>query len=103
MFIGHICDGVGVGAVEVDKPEFWDYFCSLGLDGLQVTLAEPTVDGVIGIAYGGYDLRYGECIGDSFKFLFEQGRKVDGREEGNPVLRGWGLRLFPYFAVENSA
>ena len=31
------------------------------------------------------------------------GRKVDGREEGNPVLRGRGLRLQLYFAVENSA
>ena len=31
------------------------------------------------------------------------GRKVDGREEGNPVLRGRGLRVPPYFAVENSA
>ena len=31
------------------------------------------------------------------------GRKVDGREEGNPVLRSRGLREFPYFAVENSA
>ena len=34
VFIGHIWDGVGVGAVEVDEPEFWDYFCGLGLDGL---------------------------------------------------------------------
>ena len=31
------------------------------------------------------------------------GRKVDGREEGNPVLRGRGLRVVTYFAVENSA
>ena len=31
------------------------------------------------------------------------GRKVDGREEGNPVLRDWGLRVVVYFAVENSA
>ena len=31
------------------------------------------------------------------------GRKVDGREEGNPVLRGRGLRVVAYFAVENSA
>ena len=34
MFIGHIGDGVCVGAIEVDKPEFWDYSCGLGLDGL---------------------------------------------------------------------
>ena len=71
MFIGHVGYGVGVGAVEVDEPEFWDYSCGLGLDGLQVALAEPTIDGVIGIACGGYDLRYGECIGDSFEFLFK--------------------------------
>ena len=71
VLIGHICYGVGIGAVEVDEPEFWDYFCVLGLDGLQVALAEPTVDGVIGIASGSDNLRYGECIGDGFEFLFE--------------------------------
>ena len=71
VFIGHICYGVGVGAAEVDEPEFWDYFCCLGLDGFEVALAEPAVDGVIGIACGGDDLRYGECIGDSFEFLLE--------------------------------
>ena len=71
MLIGHICYGVGVGTVEVDKPKFWDYLCGLGLDGLEVALAEPAVDGVIGIAGGGDDLRYGECIGDGFEFLLE--------------------------------
>ena len=71
MLIGHICYGVGVGAVEVDEPGLWDYFCGLGLDRLQVALAEPAVDGVIGIACGSDDLRYGECIGDGFEFLFE--------------------------------
>ena len=50
MFIGHFYYGVAVGAVEVDEPEFWDYSCGLGLDGLQVALAEPAVDGVIGVA-----------------------------------------------------
>ena len=30
-------------------------------------------------------------------------RKVDGREEGNPVLRGRGFRAGAYFAVVNSA
>ena len=35
--------------------------------------------------------------------FLSHGRKVDGREEGNPVLRGVGLRFFTYFAVENSA
>ena len=34
VLIGHICYGVGVGTVEVDKPKFWDYLCGLGLDGL---------------------------------------------------------------------
>ena len=71
VFVGHVCYGIGVGAVEVDEPEFWDYFCVLGLAGLQVALAEPTVDGVIGIASGSDNLRYGECIGDGFEFLFE--------------------------------
>ena len=71
MFIRHICYGVGVGAVEVDEPEFWDYFCGLGLDRLQKSLAEPAVNGVIGIACGGDGLLYGECIGNSFEFMFE--------------------------------
>ena len=71
MFIGHICYGVGVGTVEVDEPELWDYLCGLGVDVFQMSLAEPAVDGVIGIAGGGYDLRYGKCIGDSFEFLLE--------------------------------
>ena len=71
MFIRHICYGVGVGAVEVDEPDFWDYSCGLGLDGLQVALAQPAVDGIIGIACDGDDLRYGECIGNVFEFLFE--------------------------------
>ena len=71
VFVGHLGDGVGVGAVEVDEPGLWDYFCGLGLDGLQVALAEPAVDGVISVACGGDDLRYGECIGDVFEFLFE--------------------------------
>ena len=71
MLIGHICYGVGVGAVEVDEPEFWDYFCGLGLDALQVALAEPAVDGVIGIACSYDDLWDSECVRDGFKFLFE--------------------------------
>ena len=71
MFIGHICYNVGVGAVEVDEPEFWDYLCGLSLDGLQVALAEPAVDGVIGIASDSDDLLDGERIGNVFKFLFE--------------------------------
>ena len=60
-----------MGAIEVDEPEFWDNSCSLGLDGLQVALAEPAVDGVISVAGGCDGLRYGESIGDGFKFLFE--------------------------------
>ena len=71
MFVGHVGYGVGVGAVEVDEPFFCNDFGGLGLDGLQVALSEPAVDGVIGIACGGDDLRYGECIGDLFEFLFE--------------------------------
>lgn len=71
MLIGHICYGVGVGAVEVDEPEFWDYSCSLGLDGLELALAEPAVDGVIGIACGEDDLLDCKRIWDCFEFLFE--------------------------------
>ena len=76
MLIGHICYGVGVGAVEVDEPKFWDYFCGLGLDGLEVALVEPTVDCVNGIACGGDDLLYCKYIGDVFEFLFEPWAEV---------------------------
>lgn len=76
MFIGHLCYGVGVGAVEVDEPKFWDYSCCLGLDGFQVALAEPTIDGVIGVACDDDDLWDGECIGDGFEFLFEPRAEV---------------------------
>ena len=76
MLIGHICDGVAIGTVEVDEPEFWDYSCSLGLDGLDVALAEPAVDGVVCVTCGGDDLRYGEYIGDGFEFLFEPRAEV---------------------------
>ena len=41
-----------------------------------MALAEPAVDGVIGIACGGDDLRYGECIGDGFEFMFEPRAEV---------------------------
>lgn len=71
MLVGHIGYGIGVGTVEVDVPCLWDYFCGLGLDRLQVALSEPTVDGVISVACGGDNLRYGECVGNLFKFLFE--------------------------------
>ena len=76
MLSGHLGDGIAVGAVEVNEPEFWNYFCCLGLGGLQVTLAEPTVDAVIGVACSGDDLRYSECIGDGFEFLFEPRAEV---------------------------
>lgn len=76
VFFGHICYCVGIGAVEVDEPEFWDYSCSLGLNGLEVALAEPAVDGVIGIACGSDDLWDGECIWDGFEFLFEPRAEV---------------------------
>ena len=71
MFIGHLCDGVGVGAVEVDEPYLRYNFCGLGLDRLQVALAEPAVHGVIGIASYGDGLWYCDSIGDGFEFLFE--------------------------------
>ena len=71
MLIGHICNGVGVGAVEVDEPEFWDYLCCLGVHVLQVLLADPAVDSVISVACGGDHLWDGECIGDGFEFLLE--------------------------------
>ena len=76
MLIRHIGYGVGVGAVEVDEPEFWDDFCGLGLDGLQVALAEPAVDGIVGVACGSDDLWHGECIGYGFEFLFEPRAEV---------------------------
>ena len=71
VFVRHICYGVGVGAVEVDEPEFWDYFCGLSLDGLEKAVTEPAVDGVIGVAGYCDDLWDGQCIGDVFKFLLE--------------------------------
>ena len=81
VFVGHLRDGIAVGAVEVDEPKFWDYLCGLGLDGLQVALTEPAVDGIIGVASGGDDLCYGECIGDGFKFLFKPISEAD-RQRG---------------------
>lgn len=71
MLVGHICYGITIGAVEVDEPGLWDYLYSLGLDGLQVALAEPAVDRIIGIACDIDDLWDGECIGDGFEFLLE--------------------------------
>ena len=71
VFVRHICYCVGVGAVEVDEPGLWDYFRGLGLDGLQMALTEPAVDGIIGVACGGDDLLDGKYIGDGFKFLFD--------------------------------
>ena len=71
MLIGHFYYGIAVGAVEVYEPEFWDDFCCLGLDGLQMALAEPAVDSVISVACYGDGLWYGECIGNIFKFLLE--------------------------------
>ena len=76
MLIGHICYGVAVGAVEVDEPDFWDYFCGLGLDGLEVALAEPVVDGIVGIAGSGDNLWHGEGIGNGFEFLFKPRAEV---------------------------
>ena len=41
-----------------------------------MALAEPAVDGVLGIACDGDDLLDCECIGDVFEFLFEPRAKV---------------------------
>lgn len=76
MFIGHLGNGVAIGTVEVDEPEFWDYSCGLGLDRLQVALVEPAVDSVISVASDGDDLGYSECVGDGFKFLLEPRAEV---------------------------
>ena len=76
MFIGHVGYGVGVGAVAVAEPKFWDYFCGLGLDGLQVALSEPAIDGIVGVACGGDDLLDSERIGNVFEFLFEPRAEV---------------------------
>lgn len=79
MLIGHLGDGVTIGTVEVDEPGFWDYSCGLSLNGFQVALAEPAVDGVIGVAGGGDDLLDCERIGDSFEFLFKPRAEADGQ------------------------
>lgn len=76
VLFGHIGDSIGVGAVEVDEPELWDYSCGLGLDGLEMALAEPAVDGIVGVACGGNDLWDSECVGDVFEFLFEPRAEV---------------------------
>ena len=55
--IVHICYGVGVGALEVDVPEFGDDFAGLGLKVLGLTLMELAVDIIVGIAQGVYDPR----------------------------------------------
>ena len=49
------------------------------MDGLQVALAEPTVDGIVGVAGGGDDLLDSEYIGDGFEFLFEPWAEADGQ------------------------
>ena len=71
VLIGHICYGITVGAIEVDEPSLWDYSCGLGLDGLEVALAEPAVDRIVSVARDGDDLWDGKFIGYMFKFLFE--------------------------------
>ena len=97
MLIGHICDGVAIGTVEVDEPEFWDYLCGLGLDGLQVALAEPTIDGVIGIASYGDGLWYCESIGDIFKFLFEPWSEADGQRGRKSYFARSGFAITTIF------
>ena len=49
MLIGHWGEGIAVGAVEVDEPGFCNEFCGLGLYELQVSLANPAIDGVVGV------------------------------------------------------
>ena len=41
-----------------------------------MALAEPTVDGIVGVACGSDDLWHGECIGYGFEFLFEPRAEV---------------------------
>lgn len=95
VFIGHICYGVGVGAVEVDEPDSWDYFCSLSLDRLQVALAEPAVDRIIGIASDDDDLWDGECIGDGFELLFEPRAEADGQRGRKSCFARSGFSCVP--------
>ena len=95
MFIGHVCYGVGVGAVEVDEPGLWDYFCGLGLDGLEVALAEPTVDGVISVACGGDDLRYSEGIGNGFEFFLKPRAEADGQRRRKSCFVRLGFSCIP--------
>ena len=61
------------------------------MDGLQVALAEPAVDGVIGIACGVNDLWYGECIGDGFEFLFEPLSEVERLRGGKSCFARSGF------------
>ena len=72
MFIRHLGDGVGVDAVEVDEPLFWNDFTVLSV---KPTSVKPSINRVIGVADGGDDFSYCKGIGQGFKFL----------EEGNPV------------------
>ena len=95
MLIGHICYGVGMGAVEVDEPGLWDYLCGLGLDGLQVALAEPAVDGVIGIAGGGDDLLDSESIGNVFEFLFKPWAEVCRQRGRKSCFARSGFAIVP--------
>ena len=44
-----------------------------------MALAEPTVDGVIGVACGGDDLRYSEGIGNGFEFFLKPRAEADGQ------------------------
>ena len=81
MLIGHLGDGVTIGAVEVDEPYLRYNFCGLGLDEFEVALAEPAIDGVIGIACDGDNLWDGECSGNLFEFLLEP-RAEGGRQRG---------------------
>lgn len=84
-----------MGAVEVNEPCLWDYLCSLGLDGLEVALAEPAIDGIVGVACGGDDLRYGECIGDGFEFLFKPRAEVRRQRRRESCFARSGFSCVP--------
>ena len=103
MLIGHFNYGIAVGAVEVDEPLFCDDSCSLGFYKLYMSLLHPSVDCIFCVACNLYDLWHGQSVGIFIELTPNPFTNSSGREEGNPVLRGRGFRVLPYFAVENSA
>ena len=88
VLIGHICYGVGVGAVEVDEPRFCDELTALGGDGFEPAFTEPAVDGVISVAGGGDNFADCEGVGQGFEFLFEPSSEVR-RQRGRKSCFAW--------------